>query len=132
MTLYDQQQAWDEGYEAGSHDGYHDTAAQPNPYEQLIADRREFIREALEPAYGTWVDDNDEPILTDEVLDDLLDAHDDWLAQQRPCSAQFTIVHVDSKAADSAPCVRPGGHAGGHETETGRTWPQAPAADTPS
>lgn len=125
-TITAQEQAWNEGYEAGGYDEHaanrsEQRAAQVNPYTRLLADRREFIREALDAGYGAMLDDNDEPLIDDDLLDDLLDAHDEWLAQQLPCSA--TLIDRADNAA--MPCVRPGGHTGGHETETGRTWPQS-------
>ncbi|ANA85545.1 hypothetical protein PBI_BLUEBERRY_83 [Gordonia phage Blueberry] len=89
------EQAWDDGFEDGStwhHSGPAGIPNDPpdNPYRKLLDDRREFIREQVDNAYGALVTDDDEFVLGDENaewFDAVLDAHDEWLAlQQRKTS----------------------------------------------
>ncbi|QDF19485.1 hypothetical protein KNU66_gp63 [Gordonia phage McKinley] len=79
--------AWDEGHE--------DAGCQSddciNPYEKLLTDRREFIREAVNESLGYMIDEDGVDVLGDdnaEWFDAVLDAHDEWRALQRHTEPQ--------------------------------------------
>ncbi|QDH93547.1 hypothetical protein SEA_VERITY_61 [Gordonia phage Verity] len=77
-----------EAYAEGWYDaGGSDTVNEDNPYGKLLDDRRAFVREQVNNGYGTQLDENDDDVLGDENtewFDAVLDAHDEWLALQRP------------------------------------------------
>lgn len=120
-ALHELEQAWNDGYDAATDTG-------SNPYSQLIADRRQYVRDVIADSYGTICDADEQDVLTDELLDDLLDTHNAWLAEQRPCSAGLMAATFTDPAL-VVPCTLPAGHDGGHKTATGRTWPQSPITE---
>lgn len=75
-------QAWDDGYSDGMAAAACDAEAM-NPYQKLIDDRRQCVRDVIEDQFGPLTDDDDVVILPDHLLDAILDAHDEWLSIQK-------------------------------------------------
>ncbi|QDH92866.1 hypothetical protein KNU62_gp81 [Gordonia phage Bakery] len=74
-----------EAYDEGFAEGARADAVPHNPYAQLLVDRREFIREAVNESLGYTIDEDGVDVLGDENtewFDAVLDAHDEWLALQ--------------------------------------------------
>ncbi|AYR02954.1 hypothetical protein KNU20_gp61 [Gordonia phage Geodirt] len=84
--------AWDEGYDDGLSDGSHDRNVDPeNPYAKLLDDRRAFVSERVDNAFGSLTDVAGDDVLGDdnaEWFDAVLDAHDEWRALQRHTEPQ--------------------------------------------
>lgn len=98
-------QAWDEGYHDGTLDGREALGYTSNPYDKLLDDRREFVREQVENGYGAQLDENDDDVLGDnnaEWFDAILDAHDEWLALQRHIKPQDSGAWQPPYSADEA------------------------------
>ncbi len=81
-------QAWDEGYHGGTLDGREALGHTSNPYDKLLDDRQEFVRQRVEDAFGALPGDDGgiDNVLGDdnaEWFDAVLDAHDEWLALQQ-------------------------------------------------
>ncbi|QFP94114.1 hypothetical protein SEA_JABBERWOCKY_59 [Gordonia phage Jabberwocky] len=92
--------AWDEGHE--------DAGCQSddciNPYEKLLTDRREFIREAVNESLGYMIDEDGVDVLGDdnaEWFDAVLDAHDEWLALQRHTDVALVNAQIRAEQAEA-------------------------------
>ncbi|WNY14854.1 hypothetical protein SEA_MOONTOWERMANIA_60 [Gordonia phage MoontowerMania] len=84
-------EAWGEGYYEGTRAGTNADGHMSNPYDKLLDDRREYVREYVNNGYGTQLDENDDDVLGDDNadwFDAVLDAHDEWLALQRHTEPQ--------------------------------------------
>ncbi|AXQ62764.1 hypothetical protein KNU06_gp59 [Gordonia phage Angelicage] len=85
-------QAWGEGYYEGHANGRRKYDGEvENPYAKLLDDRREFVREHVDNAFGALIDEDGDNVLGDdnaEWFDAVLDAHDEWRALQRHTEPQ--------------------------------------------
>jgi hypothetical protein len=50
-----------------------------NPYQEQLDNRREFVHQQVTDAYGPVIDGDGDDLLNADVLDTILDAHDEWL-----------------------------------------------------
>ncbi|UVT31861.1 hypothetical protein SEA_KEWPIEDOLL_61 [Gordonia phage Kewpiedoll] len=84
-------EAWGEGYYEGTRAGTNADGHTSNPYAKLLDDRREFVREHVDNAFGALIDEDGDNVLGDdnaEWFDAVLDAHDEWRALQRHTEPQ--------------------------------------------
>ncbi|QFP94503.1 hypothetical protein SEA_KEITABEAR_61 [Gordonia phage Keitabear] len=85
-------EAWGEGYYEGHANGRRKYDGDvENPYAKLLDDRREFVREHVDNAFGALIDEDGDNVLGDdnaEWFDAVLDAHDEWRALQRHTEPQ--------------------------------------------
>ncbi|AYR02527.1 hypothetical protein KNU17_gp58 [Gordonia phage Ailee] len=122
-------EAWGEGYYEGHANGRRKYDGDvENPYAKLLDDRREFVREHVDNAFGALIDEDGDNVLGDdnaEWFDAVLDAHDEWRAlQQRadqPCRAALHRVDAGDPPG-GVPCSLIVGHPGKHITASGRAW----------
>lgn len=79
--------AFDEGYLAGQIDARNgrDDPDASNPYTRLREDRRAYVRDQVANTFGHVVDEDGNDILdADAWLDEILDAHADWMTGRGP------------------------------------------------
>lgn len=79
-----------------------------NPYRRLLDDRREFVHQQVTDGYGEIVDADGDDVLDTDVLDAILDAHDEWLTQQQPAETCASYSYSGDR------CSREPGHPAEH------------------
>lgn len=136
------EQAYEEGYLAGQHDSRRgvDDPNSSNPYTEMQADRRAYVRERVTNVFGTKGDEDGDAVLDDlDWFDELLDAHADWIAGRQARATDKTpepLLNTDADLPQPADCL-PGDvylvrtHDAGSELVAASRLPENPGDSIP-